>query len=352
MYYKKNFGDNKQIVHRQYVVGVLCVNGEKVRPHVMLELLLSHGGHAKPATTKIYILPLFLQSQLNEREREPKPTLYQPRIPTTKYQAMSNNQNNLRSGFGLLKKLQNSIRVFPEEVARTIDESRRGVRNRTSKALTTARAADAHAKTFTTRRAPRRDDRIGSELIVPSSDGPSLASDISEDVSVASPHDILYCRSLNSHRSDHELLVSFHCDSKDRETGENSSQSSFSFALEASFPTIGATVFYENFQDLEKKELNETGRNTTPLEGCNKNSTGGTRYSSSSHLQDSARTVTAADIKAVIGRGSRFRKKSYCRQNTRNTQKDVEEFLLSCENNHSFADEEDESARTGKEQPT
>ena len=33
MYYKKNFGDNKQIVHRQYVVGVLCVNGEKVRPH-------------------------------------------------------------------------------------------------------------------------------------------------------------------------------------------------------------------------------------------------------------------------------------------------------------------------------
>ena len=177
-------------------------------------------------------------------------------------------QTNRRSGFGLLKKLQNSIRVFPGEVARTIDESRRGVSNRSSRKFTTALSANANE----TRRTRRRDDRIGSGLIVPSSDDTSLASDISDDASITLPRDILYSRSQRSHHSNHELLVPFHCDSKYRENGEELSQSSFSLALEASVPTICATVFYENIQDLEKEELNrkkchvsfdnKTGRNT------------------------------------------------------------------------------------------
>ena len=259
-------------------------------------------------------------------------------------------QTNRRSGFGLLKKLQNSIRVFPGEVARTIDESRRGVSNRTrsSRKFTPALSANANK----TRRAGRRDDRIGSELIVPSSDDTSLASDISDDVSIPLPHDTLYSRSQRGHHSNHELLVSFHCDSKYRENGEESSQSSFSRALEASFPTTGATVFYENIQDMEEEELNrkkchvsfdnETGRNTKPPEADKTKSTEGAGYFPSSYPQGSLGSVAASDIKAVMGRGSRFRKKSYCRQNTRNTQKDVEEFLRFCEHNHSFADEEDE----------
>ena len=259
-------------------------------------------------------------------------------------------QINRRSGFGLLKKLQNSIRVFPGEVARTIDESRRGVSNRTrsSRKFTPALSANANK----TRRAGRRDDRIGSELIVPSSDDTSLASDISDDVSIPLPHDTLYSRSQRGHHSNHELLVSFHCDSKYRENGEESSQSSFSRALEASFPTIGATVFYENIQDLEKEELNrkkchvsfdnEAGRNTKLPKAGKKNSKGA-GYFPSSYPQDSAGPVAADDIKAAMGRGGRFRcKKSYFRQNTRNTQKDVEEFLRFCEDhNHPLDEDED-----------
>ena len=276
------------------------------------------------------------------------------------------NQTNRRPVSGLLKKLQNSIRVFPGEVTRTIDESRKGVNNSRLGRPSTARNAgeDRCGNLPTTRRARRRDDRIGSELIVPSSDDNSLASDISDDESVKSPHDSLYSRSLKSHHSNSKLLASFHCDSKERVAGEELPQSSFSLALEASFPTIGATVFYENIQDMEKEESNlkkcrvpfddETGRDTAHPEAGKKNSTGGVRYFPSSYPQGSVGSVAAAaaaaDIKAVIGRGSRFRKKSYCRQNTRNTQKDVEDFLRFCENNHSFADEEDGSARTGEEQ--
>ena len=257
-------------------------------------------------------------------------------------------QTNRRSGFGLLKKLQNSIRVFPGEVARTIDESRRGVSNRSSRKFTPALRANAKE----TRRTRRRDDRIGSEFIVPSSDDTSLASDISDDASITLPRDTLYSRSQRSHHSNHELLVPFHCDSKYRENGEELSQSSFSRALEASFPTIGATFFYENIQDIEKEELsrkkchvsfyNKTGRNTKLPDADKKNSTEGAEHFPSSYPQGSLGSIAASDIKAVLGRGSRFRKKSYCRQNTRNTQKDVEEFLRFCEHNHSFADEEDE----------
>lgn len=261
-------------------------------------------------------------------------------------------QTNRRSGFGLLKKLQNSIRVFPGEVARTIDESRRGVsnRSRSSRKLTTALSANANK----TRRTRRGDDRIGSELIVPSSDDTSLASDISEDVSVTAPHDTLHSRSQNCHHSDQELFVSYNYDSKYRETGDEFSRSSFSRALEGSFPTIGATVFYENFQDLETEELNrkkcqisfddENGRKTPTYEVSNKNSLmGGTKCPPRCYLPCSVGPAAADDIKAAMGRGTRFRcKKSYCRQNTRNTQKDVEEFLRFCEdNNHSFDEDED-----------
>ena len=256
---------------------------------------------------------------------------------------------NRRSGFGLLKKLQNSIRVFPGEVARTNDESRRGVSNRsrssTSKKPTTAHSANANK----TRRARRRDDRIGSELIVPSSDDTSLASDISEDVSVTSPRETLYGRSQKSHYSNQELFVSFHCDS-----GDELSQSSFSRALEASFPTIGATVFYENMQEMEEEELNrkkyhvsidgENGRNTKLPEASKKNSTAGAGCFPSSYPQGSAGPAAADDIKAAMGHRTRYRcEKSYCRQNTRNTQKDVEEFLRFCEhNNRSFNEDENE----------
>ena len=294
-----------------------------------------------------------------------KPSTNKSKSFPAKQQAMPN-QTNSRPGSGLLKKLQNSIRVFPGEVARTIDESRRGVKNSRLRRPSIARnAGDDRCAYFpTTRRARRRDDRIGSELVVPSSDDTSLASDISDDESVKSPHDSFYSRSLKSHLSSNELLVSFHCDSKEREDGEELSQSSFSLALEASFPTIGATVFYENIQDMEKDESNlkkcrapfddETGRNMTHLEEGKKSSTGGVQYFPSSYPQSSVGSVAAAaaDIKAVMGRGSRFRKKSHCRQNTRNTQKDVEDFLRFCENNYSFADEEDGSARTGEEQTT